>query len=91
MYLGDEIIAPTWKELQRQRGGSTGSFQWRVKAGGPPVEGISFSQSVHEELLASAKEFAQLVVTEMKQRFPTDTIIHKLAIFDSVEVASEDP
>ena len=82
LYLGDEIIAPTWKELQRQRGGSTGSFQWRVKAGGPPVEGISFSQSVHDELLASAKEFAQLVVNEMKQRFPTDTIIHKLAIFD---------
>ncbi len=81
LYLGQDIIAPTWLELQRQRDGKD-TFAWRVKADGPSVEDITYVDSEHQYVVEQARMFAQFVVNEMRKRFPTDSIIHALAVFD---------
>ena len=43
-----------------------------------------------EHHVQQAKMFAQFVVNEMKKRFPTDSIIHALAVFDWRSLPNED-
>ena len=44
----------------------------------------------HQYVVQQAKMFAQFVVNEMKKRFPTDSIVHALAVFDWRSLPNED-